>query len=223
MPQGEAVKRPEHLVGFWPTPAEWAARLVELAAPAPGMRVLEPQMGEAHLARAIREAVPTAQIEGVEINEIRAAKCRAAGFDCTTADFLAMTPEPRYARVILNPPFEDDAAIAHVRHGLRFLDAGGRLVAVMPEAVRWAGRAAVVAFRELLASTGAQVLDNPAGAFASEGTNVSTVTVVIDAPGTAPAAPAQAQPAQPVARAAEPARAKAPAAAQPAQLSLLAF
>lgn len=54
------------LPGFFPTPFPVAERLLDLAAVAPGMSVLEPSAGTGTLADAIRRRCPTASVSVIE-------------------------------------------------------------------------------------------------------------------------------------------------------------
>lgn len=165
---------------FFPTPASVVARLLELAAVTPGMEVLEPSAGTGALATAV--AGVGAVVDCVERDPGYAAALTAAGVarDVCVRDFLAVPGEPRYDRVVMNPPFTRGTDIAHVEHALRFLKPGGLLVSVMSWAVTYQTRK-TAAFRRLVESRGGMVEAVPAGAFAESGTNVGTVIVTIPA------------------------------------------
>jgi 16S rRNA G1207 methylase RsmC len=94
----------------------------------------------------------------------------AHDFGCVCADFLSTTPEQlgAFNAIVLNPPFSGAADIRHVRHALRFLKPGGRLVAIVAGGPRQA---------EAL-EAGAEYWEPlPSGTF--EGTGVQTVLCVI--------------------------------------------
>jgi hypothetical protein len=54
------------------------------------------------------------------------------GFPPLGRDFLSATPHPIYDRILMNPPFSEDAYIEHVRHAYHWLAPGGEIVAVLP-------------------------------------------------------------------------------------------
>jgi predicted RNA methylase len=166
------------------TPATVAARMAELAAIRPGEYVLEPSAGLGRLLDPLLAA--GAKVAAVEVNPDVAAelyrKYEGRPVKLYQRDFLACAaprtggggsiiksfPDspPFFSAVVMNPPFHMRADIAHIRHALAFLAAGGRLVglclntrhreaALQPLADYW------------------QVL--PAGTFRAEGTDVETV------------------------------------------------
>lgn len=164
-------------LGHFPTPAAVAARLLDLANLEPGMLVLEPSAGTGELVRAIvsRGAV----VDAVELVEGRASCLRAAGSSLVViGNFLDREPQPIYSRIIMNPPFARQADITHVVHALKFLRPGGRLVSVMTDGVTFRSGAAAV-FRELVARACGTIEALPPGSFASVGTAVHTVLVMI--------------------------------------------
>ncbi|MFI5831103.1 class I SAM-dependent methyltransferase [Streptomyces sp. NPDC051578] len=165
---------------YFPTPAAVVKRLVELAAVAPGMHVLEPSAGSGAVASAA--AAAGAVVDCIERDPGYAAALTEAGTARTirVADFLTATPEPLYDRVLMNPPFTKGADMAHVQHALRFLKPTGLLVAVMSCAVTHDSRG-TAEFRALVEQRGGAVEAVPEKAFASSGTNVDTVIVTIPA------------------------------------------
>jgi predicted RNA methylase len=115
---GEFVD-PKKLYQFFETPPELAARLVEMAAIEPGMKVLEPSAGKGAIAGAVVEVMPdhVHQLICVEVNPSMAERLRER-FTVMEADFLGVTfrPERLFERVVMNPPFAGQADIDHVRH-----------------------------------------------------------------------------------------------------------
>lgn len=125
------------------TPPTLAARMVELANPAPGLSWLEPSAGLGRILTPIMATRPAA-VHAVEI----AADCARELFQqfpevtLSQRDFLAIdhpreggaglivkhTPLAYYDRVVMNPPFHMRADIAHVLHARGFLHRGGVLV-----------------------------------------------------------------------------------------------
>lgn len=141
---------------LFPTPKDLAQEVADLADVQPGDRVLEPSAGTGMLLGAIgckALGKPGGAMTAVEIHA-GLAKRLATEFPLTTvinSDFLDMvgcTPDAMFDKVIMNPPFEKGSDIKHIRHALKMLKPGGRLVAICangprqqeqlrPMAVKW--------------------------------------------------------------------------------------
>lgn len=165
---------------YFPTPAPVVQRLVELAELKPGLEVLEPSAGSGAIASAVAAAGAT--VDCIERDPGYAAVVTEAGCarKLTVTDFLTVPAEPRYDRVVMNPPFTKGADMAHVEHALRFLKPDGLLVSVMSWAVTHHSRK-TANFRALVEVRGGTVEAVPAGAFSESGTDVDTVIVTIPA------------------------------------------
>lgn len=166
--------------GYFPTPLVLGLRVADMAGIEPGHAVLEPNIGQGHLAKAIHKTEPKAVITGYELLPENAAKS-GEFFNVTEGDFLAVAPEAKYDRVVMNPPFVKQADIHHVNHALKFLKAGGLLVSIMSASITFRDNALTKAFRDLVAQRGGTIKPNDPGAFKESGTMVSTVTVAIPA------------------------------------------
>lgn len=164
---------------YFPTPDSVVQRLIDLADTQPGMEVLEPSAGSGAIA--VAAAARGAIVDCIErdpgyanlLADTGAARC------IQVADFLSTRPEPRYDRVIMNPPFTRGADIAHVQHALGYLKPDGLLVSVMPHSVAWQDASAP--FRTFVEERGGYVEALPGGAFATSGTGVRTVIVAVPA------------------------------------------
>lgn len=167
---------------FFATPAAVAGTLIGLAELEPEFAALEPSAGRGGIAA--RLASHVAAVDCIELQEKYAADIRAAGYArrITVADFLAVTPEPVYPRVVMNPPFTGGQDIRHVEHALRFLAPGGLLVSVMMASVLWRDDRQQAAFRELVKRAGGGIDKLPEGSFKESGTEISTVAAVIPYP-----------------------------------------
>lgn len=164
--------------------ADWLAdRVVELADIRPGMVVLEPNAGRGRLALAVRRACPEAEIVCVELLEENAVELRKLGFKVLRQSFLDLTLDQAriYDRIVMNPPFSKLADAKHIRHALGFMRSGSRIVAIGSSGLRWRTTAAVTDLREILSAWDATWEDVPAGAFSSEGTEISTTIVAATA------------------------------------------
>lgn len=175
------------LPGFFPTPAPVAERLLDVAHIAPGMSVLEPSAGTGTLADAIRRRCPTASVSVIEWQHSLVEVLQLKGYEVLSRDFLtfpapAQTPA-RFDRLVMNPPFEHEQDIAHVRHATSCLRPGGRVVAIMSEGAFVRQSRIAQAFRQWLAEQAGVTEAVPAGAFARTGrpTAVRCRIVVIEA------------------------------------------
>jgi protein-L-isoaspartate O-methyltransferase len=161
---------------LFPTPADVARRVVELADVQPGHRVLEPSAGTGRIVDVL-SAIECCAV-AVEINHnivtCLRPKYRPEFLTVHTADFLDLTPDTlgTFDRIVMNPPFERGADIRHIEHARQFLKPGGRLVAVCANGPRQ--QAALQGDAE----TWITLAD---GAFAAEGTNVRAAIVVLGA------------------------------------------
>lgn len=166
--------------GFFPTPPDLAQTIVAAADISTDHDVLEPSAGIGSLVDAC--PVPF-NVDAIEMRSRFARLIRGAS-SVQEADFLSLPPEPKYDRVIMNPPFEQQADIDHVRHAWEFLKPGGRLVAIMSGSVRFNSNRKARQFRDWLSDIGGDISEIPAGAFsgpdAIRPTDVSTVLVVAD-------------------------------------------
>lgn len=163
---------------LFPTPAELAGRMVELAAIQAGQRLLEPSAGTGALLDAARQAVPGAITTAVEFDYRLADRLRARFDDVRQADFLQCGQElGQFDRVLMNPPFNDGADIAHIKHAYSMLKPGGVLVAICANGPRQNAQ-----LRPLAEATGGSWETLPVGSFLNAGTNVNTAMLVIRAP-----------------------------------------
>lgn len=168
-------------VGFFATqPAEVDA-LIEHAALAPGMSVLEPSAGHGALALAAAKIVGLDNVWTYELLPRNCNVLRAAGLQVTQADFLAMEPTWSFDRVIANPPFGNQADIEHIRHAAKFLKADGELVSIMSPTFEFRANQRSQQFRDLLEAAGEVVQRVDAGAFRKSGTDVATVMIKLRA------------------------------------------
>ena len=165
---------------LFPTPRVVAVRMVKLAGIEPEDRVLEPSAGTGNLLRAIVDAQPAARIHAIEINR---ALCDAipSGLgrrpflqdgETLCQDFLTCTVEQlgRFDKILMNPPFDHGADVAHIKHALRFLKRDGVLVALCANGPRQQAEL------RPLADTWEEL---PDGTFAEQGTNVRVVLLTV--------------------------------------------
>lgn len=171
------VKKPERF-GYFPTPRPLAQHVVSLADIQPGMTVLEPSAGQGGLADVIT-SIEREAIHCLELQAENAAVLQSKGYRVDTVDFMTVNPKPCFDRVVMNPPFERQQDIHHVLHALKFLKPGGKLVSIMSAGFTFRDDRRSCQFRQLVEECGYWE-DNPDGSFKPSGTNVNTVTVVIE-------------------------------------------
>jgi len=158
---------------LFPTPADLAERMADLADIRDDSSVLEPSAGTGRLLDAIGDA--GAELVAVELNAglARALHAKYGRATVKGADFLSLAPSQlgTFDRVVMNPPFGNAQDVQHIRHALQFLKPGGRLVALCA-----AGSRQRAAFEHL-----GEWEDLPPGTFASEGTGVNVALLVLTA------------------------------------------
>lgn len=143
--------------GYFPTPPDIARKVVEIAQVGADSVVLDPSAGHGALIRAVREAAPDAEVDAVEINGQLRGLLAKQGIPVVSEDIFdpEFQPGTMYDKIVMNPPYEEGATIAHVQRAYEFLAPGGTLVAVVPESIRYRQDKKHAAFREWLAEHGA--------------------------------------------------------------------
>lgn len=151
------------------TPAAVAEVVVDCACLDDHHVVLEPSLGGGALALACLEA-GASRVVGYEIDPDEAAVIHDPRIEVTLADFLTIPPpKKKFDRIVMNPPFTRGQAEAHVLHACRFLAAGGRLIAVVPDKDH-----------PKLAHLNPETVERfPAGSFKESGTSVATRVIQI--------------------------------------------
>jgi predicted RNA methylase len=167
-------------LGQFDSPPAVVKRVIGLAGIEPGMLVLEPSAGIGNLAFGAEAA--GASVVAYEVDADRLHRCKdrcllVGGIHL--ADFLAAKPDPIFDRVVMNPPFANQADMQHVTRAFNWLKPGGRLVSVMSTSFQFRQTKAAEAFRDLVAEIG-EVEPLPNGAFKDSGTMVNAVIVTLD-------------------------------------------
>ncbi len=172
---------------LFPTPHALAARMVDLAGLAIGMRVLEPSAGTGRLLEALPGIVPfglvrqtALQVVAVEVSAALAARLACSGLAATVrcADFLQCSADVEdlglFDAVLMNPPFAQGADIEHITHALKMLKPGGRLVALCANGPRQNA-----SLRPMVEAHGGEWEDLPADTFKDEGTGVRVALITM--------------------------------------------
>lgn len=167
--------------GFFPTPPDIVARVLDLADIKPGMTVLEPSAGHGAIAAAAAQRGAHVSMCELLPDNVKKLESLSLGGTLHQADFLTLNPNPAFDAVCMNPPFAKQDDIKHVTHAHKFLKPGGLLVSVMSAGVTFRADRRTVEFGELIARCGGSIEELPEGAFKSSGTLVRTVIVTLPA------------------------------------------
>jgi len=175
-------------LAFFPTPQEvidvmFAQADIEVLGYRDKLRVLEPSAGKAAIALKAKEALPQAQIDTVELNEINLAILKNYGFDPFCGSFLDFntTYEQKYDLILMNPPFsytgDAYAYITHIEHAYKMLDKWGTLIAIAPTGFLYNSNKKLDTFRDWVYanSDGLEMIDK--WAFKESGTMVETCVI----------------------------------------------
>ena len=175
---------------LFPTPPELARRMAAEAGELAGLRVLEPSAGTGNIVRAIIDHATGAdcvRITAVEINynlvslleqqRNRTVYANGDNFEIRQADFLECNGDlGKFDRVIMNPPFERGSDIEHIKHAVKFLKPGGRIVAICAGGPRQERE-----LKPLAEDSGGIWEPLEPGTFKDSGTGVNTVLLTIEA------------------------------------------
>ena len=181
---------------YFPTPPAVLRYLLNQARLQDGLRILEPSAGKGAIVKKIHE-LWNCSIDCIEQHADFREILHLNGFNVIGDDFMQVTPQPIYDRVIANPPF--DRQMTHIPQMYQWLRPGGRLVTVANACFlepnkapfkdpKYAGeRSRAGLYHRLfqwLEATNANVIRLPKGSFsnASRTTQVDTVMIVASKP-----------------------------------------
>jgi hypothetical protein len=118
---------------FYPTPPELAEYCVQMAGIEPGHTCLEPSAGHGGIA----EFMPVDQTICVEVSPLKCQVLESKGLRVYEADFLKWAAHGGcFDRIIMNPPFADGRALAHLHAAAEMTKTGSRIVAILPASMR---------------------------------------------------------------------------------------
>lgn len=166
---------------FFETPPEVAAHLVELAEVAPWHRILEPSAGRGRIIEAVKTAGGVL-LFACELDSRHYQALGDLGADLVGFDFLDLQGEPRFDRIIANPPFTRQQDIKHVLHMWELLAAGGRLVSVMSPGWTYRSDRLSESFKRLVIEQQGAWTELPEDSFKASGTSVNTGVIVLNKP-----------------------------------------
>ena len=170
--------------GYFPTPRDVVSTMVHYAQIETGHKILEPSAGSGAILDELDEWGPEdLAIVALEINPTLCEILQKKGYDARPTDFFEIYQFAEFDRILMNPPFEKQADIAHVFHAFDHLKPGGRLVSIMSPSPFFRTDKRSLEFQAFIEERGAEVIDLPDGSFKESGTGVSTKLVIIDKEG----------------------------------------
>lgn len=171
------------LVGFFPTPKELAEQVVSIADIKPGMRVLEPSAGIGAIADIAKGHLKNSgELICVEIIPDNATTLRGRDHITYEEDFLSLDRQSlgEFDRIVMNPPFSNQADIHHIRHAFSLLKPGGKLVSIASASIKYRDNRLTREFRKEIEDANGAIFDNPENSFLVSGTKVDTVIIIMD-------------------------------------------
>lgn len=173
--------------GYFPTPRELADEMVSRLGQFNDTDiVLEPSAGKGSLIEAIKAQYPFVTVYCVEQNyslceilKLKSLQDELYHDDFLDIDFSVEDPITYFTKIIMNPPFENKQDIDHITHAIKFLQDGGKLVALASAGVLTNSDKKSVQFREMIDELGGTIELAPQGSFkkADRSTGVS-VTII---------------------------------------------
>lgn len=167
---------------FFPTPADIADWLVELADLKAEHIILEPSAGQGAIIDAIVRQFPEMMVECFEIMPENAAILEKHNSAIVIGhDFLKPYIEDEtFDRIIANPPFTKNQDIDHINNMFQGLKSGGRIVSIASKHWQFSGNKKEVEFKEWLGDINADIYEIERGRFKEAGTMISCCIIVID-------------------------------------------
>jgi phospholipid N-methyltransferase len=169
--------------GFFPTPNEVIALMLNMMPVNTEAFILEPSAGKGNIIEALLEqGVRANNIIAVEINYKRAKFLEEtfADLEVHCDDFMSwLVEEYEFDQIYMNPPFENNQDIKHIMNAFAYLNLGGQLISVMSPHAFFADDAVSHRFRNFLIGKKYKVIDLPANSFKLSGTMVNTKLIMI--------------------------------------------
>lgn len=185
------LSKQEKLLGFFQTPKPIAAKMIHLAKLSKDHLILEPSAGQGRIIEAITNV-------GIDPDNIWACEILPKNqqfilgrWPNLKSHFWPNFLEPpiirrnkKFARIIMNPPFNNKADIDHVSKAYNdHLVEGGILVAIMSSSVLTNGDSKTLTFRnKILKPNLIKQIELGLGAFKESGTLVNAIMIAIHKP-----------------------------------------
>lgn len=166
---------------FFETPAEIADWLVSLVGePDAGMRILEPSAGRGAIVKAIHRVCPEVTVDCYELMpENREFLQTMQNVRVMGENFEEEHATYQYDVIVANPPFSKNQDIRHLRRMYAWLKPGGTVAAITSTHWKLGQEKACIDFKEWLKRVDAHTYEIGEGQFASSGTKVNTMAIVI--------------------------------------------
>lgn len=125
---------PEHKSHqFYPTRENLGSHAASLLEAEIGDSCCEPSAGQGGLA----DFLPKETTTCIEVSALHCKILEAKGYTVHHADFLEWAKTaPKFQKVLMNPPFSQGRAQAHLEAAASIVESGGRLVAILPASMR---------------------------------------------------------------------------------------
>jgi len=165
---------PKIKTGYFPTPPEIVKKMIELLELQMGDLILEPSAGQGHIA----DFLPREKLLLGEILPENRQILKEKGYqniifqDFMKHEFCGVN------KIIMNPPFENQADIDHVIHAFKHLNPVGILVSIMSVGVLFRNNKKTQQFRDDILNY-AEVIPLPDGSFKASGTMVNAIIIKI--------------------------------------------
>jgi hypothetical protein len=168
--------------GYFPTQAPVIEIMLRRARILPGMTVLEPEAGSGHIADGVSAAVPGVILEVIEPVSKLQEMLELKGYKLVGSDLLQLSRSElgQYDRIVMNPPFERQQDLDHIRHAYKLLAPHGILVSVLSPSFEFRSDRKSTEFRNWLQEVNATWENLPDGSFKASGTGVSTRLLVVE-------------------------------------------
>jgi hypothetical protein len=162
---------------FFATPKDLVTEMVKRADIKATDVCLEPSAGRGAI---VEQLLPVAKsVDLCEFMEQNRDYLTNIGLDIICNDFLELSTDNKYDKIVANPPFTKNQDVDHVLKMYEHLNEGGKIVAIMSTTWKTGSQKKQVAFREFLADVGAIETEINSGTFKESGTNVKTIMVEI--------------------------------------------
>lgn len=166
--------------GYFPTPGSVIERMLDYIDSDEPFTVLEPSAGTGAILDAVTNKYQNVETVVYEINPTLASILVGKEYPVIQANFMHIEAAESVDYVLMNPPFENLQDVEHVQHAFKFLRPGGRLIAIMSHSGFSRQDKKAAAFRSWLEGHKWERNDLPEKSFASSGTQVNTILVIID-------------------------------------------
>jgi len=140
---------------------------------------LEPSAGRGRIINGIQKKC-SCIIDYCEINEVnRDYLSKINNIDYLTDDFLELSKDKKYTRIIANPPFSKNQDIKHIMKMYTLLNDSGILVSVSSKHWENCNNKKETEFRKFLDLVGAEIIGLNNKEFEESGTSISSNIVII--------------------------------------------